>query len=119
MDYLKDDEVFEGAIIRIERNEKLEGYARLIEPTGAYLPFYEDNNKLMIRQRWLVHWLHIDELDSKIELSSAERMTQHGIAGNKAHRNIEFYAGKSWDGYEKPDEDDSYDKLIDDFGGAF
>lgn len=122
MNYLNPFEVYETSIVKIEHGTSFEGYARLIRAEGLAMPFMDPEEKrVLIRQRWLIEWVGLDDISS-IKLTSAERFTQLSQQGHRTHRDVEHYAGPYWeDVYSNEDKDyeDQSPKPIDDFGGLF
>lgn len=96
----------EGMVIPIYRDEEeklLEGWAKLIEVRGDYLPFipsdreetdtYSINYETYCRQKWIVQWVDPKNYPN-INLDFSEKISQKTIKNTKSLRNIIFYIGR-------------------------
>lgn len=114
------DDIYVGSIIRVQLNNKFEGYGRLVETAGeAFGVIEKETDPVRIRQRWLIEWVGLDE----VEMTKEERMTQSFLVGLRQHRYIEFEGGIHWEEYVKEHTDSNsgqqpgYDKPLDNFMG--
>lgn len=119
------NDIYVGAVIRIERQGDFEGYARLIIPEGElWTHIDEDDGPVIINQRWLVEWLTLNDLQQHT-LEASERMTQSVQAGKMCHRTLQISGGMSWEAYiakwgmEDESDSDQISGLKDSFGGIF
>lgn len=119
MSFLTIEDIYEGSYVLIPG----EGWAELIKPYGNWLTFEEDDDRIRVRQRWLIKWLFPAQCEN---LTKEGTMTQIFLAGKQAHRYIEFIAFDDYKeldeyGYSEQNDSETYDndKLIDDFNGLF
>lgn len=124
MDYLKEEEIKEGAISKVYINGKFEAYAKLIKEAGEKISFINETcNVVYVRQRWLVEWACLDDIPE--DTPTDMKWTQRELCGKKAHRKIEYKTNLIWDDYwenRKPPMEDwgfSNFKPIDDYGDAY
>lgn len=95
------EDVYPESIIPIYLNDKLEGFAILIEMQGEELSLMRVGNKeedgiVYLKQRWLVEWA---PLTDEMGLSIEQKWTQRSLQGKRCHRYIEFQVSNSWEEY--------------------
>jgi hypothetical protein len=103
VDYLKEDEVFEGSIVPMYLNDKFEGYGQLVEIAGDRISFMdlkndEDDGIVCVRQRWLIEWVNPNRLED-YKISYRKRWNQRYLKGGRTHRYIKYIAAESWEQY--------------------
>lgn len=124
MNYLKEEEIEPGSVVKIYMNGKLEGYGKLIESAGGGLSFLQDGFKVVfMKQRWLIEWADMDEITDNLPPDQA--WTQKTLAGKKAHRYIEYKTSIIWDEYWENKRPNKHDwgfsdlKQSDDYGDIY
>lgn len=123
MESLKEKDVFPGAIVRIEINEKFDGYALLLQPAGEVLTkINNDDSTVTVCQRWLVEFVEAGDKDKWPVVS--EWFTQTSQAKVKTHRHVCYDSERSWESYDRkygPLRERVYDnsKPDDNFEGEF
>lgn len=109
MDYLKESEVKRDSVIRIYLNNKLEGYAKLIESDGSSISFLPDTlkkesdeenkknkieEKIHMRERWLIEWVKFKDIPDT--MTTEEAWNQSFLSGKRTHRKIEYKTTQPW-----------------------
>lgn len=121
MEYYHHTEIGEGKLIRLIRKGTFEGWAELISTDDPGMTLRDQkSNALLLKQRWLVRWLDINEVPTG--LPPGERITQITLRGGKTHRVIYYLSDRKEDTYNV--DTGTYRKytefnMDDDFDGVF
>lgn len=82
-----------GDVIPIyTKNDKIEGYALLIEEDGESFTYSEKHN-IYKSQRWLIEWVDLADYPD-IKTKHDMRMTQASMQGRRCHRVLDTYLAK-------------------------
>lgn len=106
MNILTKDDVYEGAILEIYNENRLEGYARLlstIDP-GETLLKGKYGGPVYRNQRWRIQWVDPSEIEWERDevgdiVDKSMYFTQRSLSGLQTHKYIQYKIFRHWNEY--------------------